>query len=257
MRETVKRLLLPLRRVVGRFALDENNYTGAHGCIHTAASFIAWNQVEGDYLEFGVFRGESFADAYRAIERNRRVVALSVPRSEAFNAWLERKPRYFAFDSFAGLPDGEAARQADYGPGAYACSEPQFRANVKADGVDLTRVFTVRGMYDESLVPAVKERHGLTRAAMVFIDCDLYESTVPVLEFITDLVGQGTVIVFHDWFRFKGSPLHGEQRACREWLARNPHLELVEYWREGPQAVSFLVNIKSRAATAGRDDRHD
>ena len=76
------------------------------------------------------------------------------------------------------------------------------------------------------------------------IDCDLYESTVPVLDFLTDLVGQGTVLIFHDWFRFKGRPDCGEQRACREWLARNPQLELIEYWREGPQAVSFLVNLK-------------
>lgn len=248
MRETIKRVLLPIRRLVGRFALDENNYTGGHGCIHTAASFIAWNQVDGDYLEFGVFRGESFSDAFRAIERNRSAVAGAVQRTEAFDRWLAHKPRYFAFDSFAGLPDGEAARQADYAPGAYACSEPQFRANVAADGVDMARVITVPGMYDQSLVPALKARHGLSRAAMVFIDCDLYESTVPVLDFITDLVGQGSIIVFHDWFRFKGSPQHGEQRACREWLARNPQLELIEYWREGPQAMSFLVNFKNEAA---------
>lgn len=250
MRETIKNLLLPLRRLAGRFVLSENNYTGAHGCIRTAASFIAWNQVEGDYLEFGVFRGESFADAFRAIERNRRIVAASVPRSEGFRRWFERAPRYFAFDSFAGLPEGEAARHPDYLPGAYACSEPQFLANLRGTGVDMARVITVPGMYDESLVPAIKTGHGLSRAAMVFIDCDLYESTVPVLDFITDLVGQGTIIVFHDWFRFKGSPLHGEQRACREWLTRNPHLELIEYWREGPQAISFLVNVKDVAAMA-------
>ena len=251
MRETIKRLLLPVRRLAGRFVLDENNYTGGHGCIHTAASFIAWNQVDGDYLEFGVFRGESFSDAFRAIERNRRVVAGAVSRTEAFDHWLSRKPRFFAFDSFAGLPGGEAARQADYEPGAYACSEPQFRANVAADGVDLARVITVPGMYDESLVPELKARLGLTQAAMVFIDCDLYESTVPVLDFVTDLVGQGTIIVFHDWFRFKGSPLHGEQRACNEWLSRNPHLELIEYWREGPQAMSFLVNIRPTLGASG------
>lgn len=250
MREAIKRILLPLRRLAGRFAIDENNYTGAHGCLHAGASFIAWNQVEGDYLEFGVFRGESFAHAYRAIERNRRVVASGVPRSESFDRWLRSPPRYFAFDSFAGLPDGEAARQADYTPGAYACSEAQFKANVKADGVDLSRVITVPGMYDASLVPEVKARHALRQAALVMIDCDLYESTVPVLDFITDLVGQGTVIVFHDWFRFKGSPLQGEQRACGEWLARNPQFELIEYWREGPQAMSFLVNLRTRPALA-------
>jgi hypothetical protein len=46
------------------------------------------------------------------------------------------------------------------------------------------------------------------------------------------------------WFRFKGDPRQGEQRACAEWLARNPQFELIEYWREGPQAMSFLVSMK-------------
>ncbi|MFO1207026.1 MAG: TylF/MycF/NovP-related O-methyltransferase [Burkholderiales bacterium] len=239
-----------MRQLAGRFVLPENNYTGGHGCIHTAASFIAWNQVDGDYLEFGVFRGESFSAAFKAIERNRRVVGSAVPRTPAFERWFARSPRYFAFDSFAGLPEGHAARHADYAAGAYACPEPQFLSNIAADGVDLSRVTTVAGMYDQSLVPELKPRIGLTQAAMVFIDCDLYESTVPVLEFITDLLGQGTIIVFHDWFRFKGSPMHGEQRACAEWLRRNPQLELIEYWREGPQAVSFLVNMKNASGRA-------
>jgi O-methyltransferase len=252
MKEAIKRLLLPLRRMVGRFGVDDNNYTGTDGCIHTGASFIAWNQVDGDYLEFGVFQGASFSSAYRAIERSRRVVERSVPKTPEFKAWLAAEPRYIAFDSFEGLPPGEAARQADYEPGAYACSEAEFRANVERAGVDMKRVITVPGMYDKSLTPAAKTRHQVRRAAMVFIDCDLYESTVPVLDFITDLVGQGTLIVFHDWFRFKGSPDHGEQRACREWLQRNPQFELLEYWREGPQAMSFLVNIKSSGSTPVR-----
>jgi O-methyltransferase len=108
----------------------------------------------------------------------------------------------------------------------------------------MARAVTVPGMYDQSLVRAVKQQHQLRRAALILIDCDLYESTVPVLDFITDLVGQGTIIIFQDWFRFKGDPRRGEQRACAEWLARNPQFELIEYWREGPQAVSFLVNMK-------------
>jgi hypothetical protein len=51
--------------------------------------------------------------------------------------------------------------------------------------------------------------------------------------------GHGTIIIVQDWFRFKGDPRRGKQRACAEWLARNPQFELIEYWREGPQAVSF------------------
>jgi hypothetical protein len=244
MRQLTKRLVQPLRLAAGWFALDPNSYVGADGGIRTGASFIAWNQVEGDYLEFGVYTGTSFAEAFRSVERQRRIVAKQVARSPALEQWLAAKPRFFAFDSFAGLPDGEADRQADYGVGTYACLESQFRANIAAKGVDLTRVVTVPGMYDQSLVPAVKERHQLRRAALINIDCSLYKSAVSAFDFITDLVGQGTIIIVHGWFRFKGDPRRGQQRACAEWLARNPQFELIEYWREGPQAVSFLVNMK-------------
>lgn len=230
--------------MAGRWVLQEKNFIGRHGCLQTAASFIAWNQVEGDYLEFGVYQGSSFAAAYQAVERYRRALPRSPADSPEYTQWLATPVRYFAFDSFAGLPPGEATRHADYGPGAYQCSEGPFLANIKEAGVDLRRVITVPGFYDRALTPALKQQHGLARAALVMIDCDLYESTVPVLDFLTDLVGQGTILIFHDWFRFKGSPQCGEQRACREWLARNPRFELIEYWREGPQAVSFIVNFK-------------
>lgn len=245
MKRLIKKWLNPLRLAMGRFVLSDNAYTGTHGCLRTGASFIAHNQVEGDYLEFGVFKGDSFIAAYRAIERERRVVIGSFPRTDDSAPWFDHPPRYFAFDSFAGLPGGDAVRQADYHAGAYACSEDRFKANVVAGGVDMSRLVTVPGLYDSSLTAEVKSRHALRRAAMVMIDCDLYESTVPVLDFIGDLVGQGTVIIFHDWFRFKGSPLHGEQRACAEWLQRNPRIELIEYWREGPQAMAFLVNLRA------------
>ena len=238
----------PIRILAGRFVLPpkltEENYVGNNGCIHTASSFITWNQIEGDYLEFGVAEGNSFVAAYRAITRERNQHASMGYEGSEYRRWLESKPRFFAFDSFEGLPAGPGERHVDYFPGSYKCSEDRFKANLKKQAVDLRQVVTVPGFYDKTLNPETKERLGLRRAAMVMIDCDLYESTVPVLDFLTSLVGQGTILIFHDWFRFRGSPEHGEQRACREWLARNPQLELLEHWREGPQAVSFLVNLK-------------
>jgi macrocin-O-methyltransferase TylF-like protien len=171
---------------------------------------------------------------------------------------LRECPRFFAFDSFSGLPEGPAARYADYAPGAYSCTQNQFTQNIVELGVRLNDVVVVPGFYDKTLTSQTKELHRLQQAAIIMIDCDLYESTLPVLEFVTDRVGQGTILIFHDWFRFRGSPKCGEQRACREWLERNPHLELIEFWREGPQAVSFLVNLRlNRTITSNSDEPSD
>ena len=65
-------MLRPLRLLAGRFVLPEDRgFIGQHGCIRTAASFVTWNQIEGDYLEFGVYRGESLTAAYHALDHNR------------------------------------------------------------------------------------------------------------------------------------------------------------------------------------------
>ncbi len=232
-----------LRKMAGRFVFTR--YIGSHGCLNAATSFVTWNQIEGDYLEFGVYQGRSMAAAYHAFMYNRKILLNRGYDSPEYRRWKDNPPRFFAFDSFEGLPGGPGERDIDFHTGAYQCSEDRFKAYLVRSGVDVKDVVTVPGFYDYSLTDKTKARHGLRKAAVIMIDCDLYESTVPVLDFITDLVGQGTIIVFHDWFRFRGSPLHGEQRACREWLVKNPHLELIEYWREGPQAVSFLVNIKN------------
>lgn len=159
--------------------------------------------------------------------------------------WYERRPKFVAFDSFEGLPGGDADRQEDYGEGAYSCSEADFLRNIKSQGVDLDDVVTLPGYYDETLTPESKQRLNIKRASLVLIDCDLYESTVPVLEYLTDLVQQGTIIIFDDWYRYKGRPDKGEQRACREWLEKSPHIELVQYWQQGPQSVSFMVNLRN------------
>jgi hypothetical protein len=81
------------------------------------------------------------------------------------------KPRFFAFDSFAGVPGGEADRQPAYD--ALRLRESRFGANIAAESADTARVVTLLGIYDQSLVPA--DRYRLRRAALIMIDCNLYE----------------------------------------------------------------------------------
>lgn len=49
------------------------------------------------------------------------------------------------------------------------------------------------------------------------MDCDLYSSTVTVLEFIQGLIRKDTVLVFDDWYSFNEKDEFGEKRAFREW----------------------------------------
>jgi hypothetical protein len=265
LRYQIKQLLYRSRVASRRWlmlpTMEEQGYVSYRGCINSATTFVTRNLVAGDYLEFGVWKGDSFMKAYHALKTIRRQHMAWLERhpthasekgkpTPQFELWKNEPPRFFAFDSFAGLPEtGPDEWHENWAKGSYACAEDQFKANIASEGVDLREVITVPGFYDKSLTPAVKKAHNLTRAAIVTVDCDLYESTMSVLDFVTDLLVQGTILVFDDWFCYQGRPDRGEQKACKEWLARNPHIELIEYWREPPQPMSFIVNLKSSNGT--------
>ncbi len=191
--------------------------------------------VEGDYLEFGVFQGETFRNsilaarnAYRATEAGR------------FTG------RFLAFDSFEGLPAVTSSTDDSrfYSPGQFRSERTQFERTVGG----LLRKYPVEivpGWFDRTLNDATAQKIGLRKAAFVNVDCDLYESTVPILKFITPYLQTGTVIYFDDWFSIRGSMDEGEPRACREWLERHPDISLVDYRTVGITGKMFLVNRKS------------
>ena len=257
MKNLIKQKLLPLRRLAGRFAVhdhDDSTIERSLRPIYLAADFVCSEYVPGDYLEFGVFRGASFVTAYNAItsavkdwgSQHRAYLAYTdVQRAEqAYTQVTENDIRFFAFDSFDGLPEpvGIDKLEPRYSKGRYDCSEDEFKTILRSRGVDLSQVITVPGFYEDSLTPAVKSQHQMKAATIVMVDCDLYESTKIVLEFITSLVVEGTVIIFDDWFNFKANPGLGEQRACREWLESNPDLRLTPFARWGMSQQAFIVH---------------
>ena len=84
----------------------------------------------------------------------------------------------------------------------------------------------------------------LGKAAIVMIDCDLYSSTKEVLKFITPLLVDGSILIFDDWYAYKGSPFKGERRATSEWLEINPHISLSAFSARGAHQRAFIVNFK-------------
>lgn len=265
------------RRFLGLPTLEEQNYIGYRGSLHGAATFCARNFVAGDYAEFGVWQGDSFATAFHTVNRARRnhlnwmraqptQESINGVTADGFNSWKNWDMRFLAFDSFRGLPDpGRDEIHEHWAKGSFCCAEDAFLENLRHRSVNLDCVTTIPGFYDVTLNQETKDRYNLRPLAIAMIDCDLYESTALVLDFITDLLVQGSVLIFDDWFYYRGSPRRGQQRACREWLERNPEIELVEFWREPPQPVSFIVNLErpisssqtSRSAAAQRNQREN
>jgi len=194
------------------------------------ADYLVGAELTGDYAEFGVFKGATFQYAARCMQS---VAAL-------------RPMRFLAFDSFQGLPaptgiDAAGGFTSSFEEGAFANSRERFVSDVAGAGVDMSRVVTVEGWFNETLTDATAEQHDIDAIAVAWVDCDLYESTIPVLDFLAPRVVSGSVIAFDDWRCFRNLPGYGQQRACREWLERNPNLALHPFISFGFHGMSFTV----------------
>lgn len=256
----VKKALHPLRRGLTRLVIWDNVWESDQRIlnqlqpIYLGADFVCAQYVPGDYLEFGVFRGASFITAYHAIthavrdwsslERAQMAYSDSERAADAFLRVKKSEVRFFAFDSFDGLPEpaGMDKLSARFSKGRYDCTEAEFRQILAKHGVNLGDVIIVPGFFEKTLTNETKSKHNLTSASIVMIDCDLYASTKIVLDFITDLIVEGTVLIFDDWFDFKANPNLGEQRACREWLRKNRQFSLTPFARFGVTQQSFVVH---------------
>ena len=165
-----------------------------------AVSLVKENNIKGDYLEFGVYKGSSL-----------------IQFNNLFKEFSLNDVRMFAFDAFKGLPSSEGSA---FKKGEFHFPKEFFLKRIKKAGVDPGSLIVVEGFFNESLTPRVKKDCKLDKACIIHIDCDLYESTVDVLNFVKELVQDGTVLIPDDYLSFQNEPdplQHGEEKAFKEW----------------------------------------
>lgn len=176
--------------------------------------------LSGHYYEFGLYKGYSF---YRAVK--------SSP--------LSTDIKYFAFDSFEGLPKSKEGGK--FTKGQYAGSLEYVKDNLRRRGALRDNTFFYKGFYEETLTHDLQDQLKNYLAKVILIDCDLYSSTVPVLTFIKPMLQKGTLILFDDWNCFGADDNKGERRAAREFLRDNGEIVLEKSFAFGWHGQAFKV----------------
>lgn len=255
MKQILKRILYPVRKLAARFVnIDE--VTSDNTIIYKSAMIIAAEMVEGDYLEFGVFAGSSFIRSYHVIKSAfEQLQKLHAGRTEEDAADTKRiwdNMRFFAFDSFQGLPklDGVDKEGRGFAGGKYSCTENTFLENLVKAGVPLDKVVIISGWFNEICTEETIRKYGMRKASIIHIDCDLYASAKKALEFVKFFLTDGTIIIFDDWYCFRGNPNLGEQKAFNEWKATMTDWIFTEYQKEGPWGISFIAT----SLASGKDE---
>ena len=200
-----------------------------------AVEYANYEEIPGDVLEFGVFAGISLALLAKAL---------------SFDG-AGRQRRLIGFDSFEGLPPS-AEDHARWRAGACATNHawhpllppggrvtPQVTRDLFA-ACDLLQPTLEIGPFEQTLPKVIPSQY--PRVAVVHIDCDLYESTRTVLDGVAPVLQDGALVLFDDWFHYKGDPHKGEARAFTEFLQHHPEWEAVHYRAYSVFCNSFILH---------------
>ena len=221
-------------------------YDARYNFFVNAIQFINWELVEGDILEFGVSVGKSLALLSQLYHEN---LALW---QYAEDACVRR--RVVGYDSFIGLPSDDIPHPR-WTTGSFASNylqgHPALAYNEQITPDSIRKLFAICnlppphlevGPFSETIPASIPERY--PKAAIVHIDSDLYSSAKQVLNGVAPILQDGSLILFDDWFMYRGSPEKGEARAFYEFLEEHPEWQAIHYQTYSVFCNSFILHRK-------------
>lgn len=186
------------------------------------------SRIDGDVLEFGTFNG------YTA-----RVLA------ELMREYGCRKQLHL-YDSWEGFPvmrgvDAHCPEVTTHDTWHAGDCKPVMEQAPEIIRAVLSllllpeSVHTHKGFFDATTVVPQK-------AAIVHVDCDLYESTVVVLRLVLPSLQQGSVIMFDDWNNNMASDDFGERMAVNSVFPSSDGCRLEPWFSYGSSGQAFIVH---------------
>jgi hypothetical protein len=212
-KEASLRVVSCFARPVFRGPLVDTSGLTYEAMFFRAALLARSQRTPGDYLEFGVFDGRTTTLAWQAMRDIRAM-------------------RFFGFDTYKGIA-GALAEETGFPDGSYYSNLETYWHNMQVAGADPARMRPVQGNFLETFQnpAALHAELGIERCLVAHIDCDVYAAAKASLNFLTDILVQGSVLLFDEFHANNASNRLGERRALREWLAENPRIE-VERWMD-------------------------
>jgi hypothetical protein len=130
--------------------------------------------------------------------------------------------RIILFDSFEGLPEKQGAEDdhLNWYKGSFAHTIDEIKELLRQANIETgprSQVRFVKGVYEESLTPDLRQQLSDSPPDIITIDCDYYSSTRTVLNWLRPILRSGSLIYFDDLWSFDGSPNKGEIKAINEF----------------------------------------
>ena len=191
----------------------------------------AIEDVEGDYLEFGVFTGSSFCHSIRCSKK------LAKLNKETLNT------KFYGFDSFEGFGDlNEDDIHPFYTDENFATSLPAVFRRVQRTAANI-KFKLIPGFFADSLKDGASKL-GIEKSRIIFIDSDTYSSANEALTFCIPTIQEGTFIILDDFYSYKGSEIRGVTRAFNEFVLQSG-IKVRQVFTYGMGGVVYVVSERS------------
>ena len=202
--------------------------------------YVNFEQVEGDYIEFGVYEGSSMISAFYANKATSKKDSLIIIKNDL----PERK--FIGFDSFEdgfkyfNAKDEHSNWQEGHLKSSY------IKTRKRLNKISTTRFKLVKGFVEQTLPKIVEnnylvDNYKLEKAAVIQIDMDLYNPGLTALNFCKHLLQEGTVIIVDNYYNFKANSKKGEIGAINEFVSLNG-VDLVDFGNYGLTGKIFIVS---------------
>ena len=210
--------------------------------IQTCMDFVVYSGIDGDIFEFGVLAGWTA----------RRFAETMLEMNYLCDIHL--------YDSFEGLPRvkneidqksydvvrgvwKEEMKLPDAWEVEIGMTIDEHVAQSLSRVISRSRINMRRGYFNETLKTRIE-----TKAALVHLDCDLYESTAEVLNALhrDHVLMDGTMLMFDDWNCNRANPAFGQRRAFAEFLkTHEATYSASHYLNYGFNCAAFILPLNA------------
>tara|TARA_B110000438_G_scaffold292293_1_gene330433 strand:+ start:810 stop:1553 length:744 start_codon:yes stop_codon:yes gene_type:complete len=200
-----------------QFIRGEINLNNRKGSLHKAWGHVFSNHLEGDYIEFGVYEGESFKDSIKIYLEFKSWLKNQLKSGEAWRIKVSKqsvlnKPIIFhGLDTFEGMPKN-AENNVIFDEGNFKASEEYVKTKLKPFIKSNINYFLYKGTFKKSkdlLESKLKNR----KIAIANIDCDIQESTTDALNTLEDYLQIGSILLLDDYNAFNANENLGQRKA--------------------------------------------
>jgi O-methyltransferase len=175
--------------------------------LHACIADVIKNNISGDFLEAGVWRG-----------------GVTIFMRGALKAYGDAVRRIWVADSFSGLPRPDPRVESfDWNTGDMAVSLDQVKRNFERYGLLDERVRFLPGFFEDTLPGSVGA------LSILRLDADLYQSTKVALEALYPKLSVGGYAIFDDYQNLSD---------CRR---------AVDEYREGHGILDEIIKVDRRA----------